>query len=636
MADEPIHLMFQQVAERFGDHPAVRWANRSVTYRELENRSNELAEALLDAGAKPGSPVAILASRTVDVIASMIASLKAGCPFVPLDLSFPSATLASILDELRPPFWLVDADQLASLEEGLLGARLISLQEEWPVAAASGPGRSRKESIPWEPDGLCYVYFTSGSTGGPKAIGGRLKAISHFIRWEIETFGLEEGSRVSQLTSPAFDAFLRDAFTPLIAGGTVCAPASREVLFDGAKLVDWIDREGLSLIHCTPSLFRSILAQDLRPDHFQALRHVLLAGEPLFPSDVSRWHETFGDRIRLVNLYGPSETTMVKFFHPVQREDANASSIPIGKPMPGARAILVDEGGKPCPAGKVGEIYIRTPYRSLGYLNRPDLTDEVFIANPFSDRSDDIVYKTGDLGRIREDGNFEFIGRRDQQVKVRGVRVELGPIEDRLRSHEAITEAAVVDQADVQGNRFLCAYVVLRREIPASDLAEFLRGSLPGPMVPSVFMILESLPRTLSGKVDRRNLPNPSKAQTREYAQPRSPAEEILCGIYSELLAVPRIGIHDHFFELGGHSLLATQLLSRVRSAFSVELSLRQILQTPSVEGLALAVTRHQMEQEDVDDMASLLDEIEGLSREDLNAAVGREPGVSAAQDQER
>ncbi|HVR99785.1 MAG TPA: phosphopantetheine-binding protein, partial [Thermoanaerobaculia bacterium] len=257
-----------------------------------------------------------------------------------------------------------------------------------------------------------------------------------------------------------------------------------------------------------------------------------------------------------------------------------------------------------------------------GYLNRPDLTEEVFIPNPFSDRPDDIVYRTGDLGRMRKDGNLEFIGRRDHQVKVRGVRIELGPIEDRLRSHDAVAEAAVVDQADRQGNRFLCAYVVLRREIPMSHLAEFLRGSLPEPMMPSVFMTLESLPRTLSGKVDRRNLPNPGKAQTRDYVPPRSPVEEILCGIYSEVLGIPRIGVLDHFFELGGHSLLATLLLSRIRSACGIELSLRQVLQTPSVEDLALAVTRLQLEQEDADEMASLLDEIERLSPEDVDAAA--------------
>jgi acyl carrier protein len=222
---------------------------------------------------------------------------------------------------------------------------------------------------------------------------------------------------------------------------------------------------------------------------------------------------------------------------------------------------------------------------------------------------------------MRGDGNFEFVGRRDQQVKVRGVRVELGPIEDRLRSHEAVADAAVIDQADTQGNSFLCAYVVLRREVPASDLAQFLRDRLPEPMVPSVFLTLESLPRTQNGKLDRRNLPNPGKAP-REYVPPGSPVEEVLCGIFSEVLGVPRIGIRDHFFELGGHSLLATLLLSRVRSAFNVELSLRQILQTPNVEGLALAVIRLQLEREDADEMASLLDEIEGLSQEELDASV--------------
>lgn len=617
---EPVHEMFRRTAEQHGESTAVSWEQGTLTYRQLADWSNRLAKALLDSGASPGSLVGILASRPVEVIASMIATLNAGCAFVPFDLNFFSATLPALDEELRPRFWFLGADLPGVDLAAHLEAQILSIGAEPPAEGR----RPEPVSHAWDPEGLCYVYFTSGSTGRPKAIGGRLKAIDHFIRWEIETFGLEKGTRGSQLTSPAFDAFLRDAFVPLVAGGTVCAPAARETVLDGEKLTDWIDREGLSLVHCTPSLFRSILAQDLHPGRFQALRHMLLAGEPLFPSDVGRWHRTFGDRISLVNLYGPTETTMVKFFYRIRPEDADAPSIPIGKPMPGARAVLVDEKGRPCSPGKPGEIYIRTPYRSLGYLNQPDRTREVFIPNPFSDRTDDIVYKTGDLARMREDGDFEFIGRRDRQIKVRGVRVELGPIEDRLRSHEAVAEAAVIDQEDVQGNRFLCAYVVLRHEIPTSDLARFLRGSLTEFMVPSVFIALESLPRTLSGKVDRRHLPNPGAAQGREHVPPRSPVEEALCRLYSEVLGIQRIGIRDHFFELGGHSLLATLLLSRVRSAFNVELSLRQILETPRVEGLALAVTRLQLEREDAEEMASLLDEIEELTEEELDAAIER------------
>ncbi|HSF38616.1 MAG TPA: non-ribosomal peptide synthetase [Thermoanaerobaculia bacterium] len=623
----PVQEMFRQAAERFGERPAIEWEGHQVSYRQLESQAARLAESLREAGAERGSLVAILANRTADVIASMLAVLDTGCAFVPIDLQFPAATLPSVVAEAHPRLWLASEGQVETLESLLreygFHATVLPIAEGWV--------RSREESLrlalpaePIDPDAISYVYFTSGSTGRPKGIAGRLQAIDHFIRWEVETFGVGEGTRVSQLTSPAFDAFLRDAFTPLVAGGTVCVPAGRESILDGSRLADWIERQSVELLHCTPSLFRLILGQELTPESFPALRWVLLAGEPLLPSDVRRWHDLFAERIRLVNLYGPSETTMVKLFHLVRPEDGQARTVPIGRPMPGARATVVDEKGKPCPPGKLGEIYIRTPYRSLGYLNRPDLTSESFVQNPFSDRPDDIVYKTGDLGRLQEDGTLEFVGRRDTQVKVRGVRVEIAPIEDLLRAHQSVADAAVVDRLDTQGNKFLCAYVVPRGELDPAVLAAALRGELPDSAVPSAFVTLEALPRTLSGKVDRRALPNPGQAgQTgRESVAPRTPVEETLCGIFSVLLGIPQVGIRDNFFELGGHSLLATLLLSRIRSAFGVEVPLREVFRTPTAEGLALTVVRLRVEQESEDEMTSLLREIEGMSEEALQQTL--------------
>lgn len=619
MTHEPMQRIFRQAAQSFGDRTAIEWGERQVSYRQLAGRMDEVAAALRRAGAEPGSIVAILAESTADVIAAMLGVLEAGCAYMPLDLRFPAVTLPVIVDEVRPRWWLVSpamAEAAARLH-GDAGTEVIPLPETWgdgaPVDLLALPVG--------DPDALCSVYFTSGSTGRPKGIAGRLKALDHFVRWEVETFEVGPGTRVSQLTSPAFDAFQRDAFVPLAAGGTVCVPGSRDLLLDGGRLAAWIGERRIELIHCTPSLFRLLLAQDLDAASFPALRRVLLAGEPLLPSDIQRWHARFGDRAELVNLYGPTETTMVKLFHRVRPEDRNQQSIPIGRPMPGARAIVIDDRGQACPPGKLGEIYIRTPYRSLGYLNRADLTREVFVPNPFGDRPDDIVYKTGDLGRLREDGNFEFIGRRDQQVKVRGVRVEIAPVEDLLRSHDAVADAAVVDRTDTQGTRFLCAYVVLRQELEKSRLAEQLRQHLPEAAVPSAFVILEALPHTLSGKVDRRGLPDPGLAgrQDRERVAPRTPVEQGLCSVFSELLALPRVGIQDSFFELGGHSLLATLLLSRIRSAFGVEVSLHHLFQTPTVEGLALEVIRLQLEQESHDAMASLMSEIEQLSDDALD-----------------
>jgi amino acid adenylation domain-containing protein len=620
MEHEPIHEMFHRAAGRFGDHTAVEWGEHRVTYRQLAAQALELARALRTAGAAPGSLVAVLATRTADVIAAMLATLEAGCAFVPLDVASPATTVPSILAEVQPRVWLVEREQ-AGVAEWLGAGSIVSIPppESWGDGTAAAP---RAPLPPPDPDSLCYVYFTSGSTGRPKGIAGRLKAIDHFVRWEIETFGVGEGTRVSQLTSPAFDAFLRDAFVPLAAGGTVCAPPSREILLDGDRLARWLASAGIQLLHCTPSLFRAIVGEEPPAEPFPELRHVLLAGEPLLPSDVRRWRAAVGDRAPLVNLYGPSETTMIKLFHRVSPQDGEAKLVPIGRPMPGAKAIVVDEQGRPCPPGKLGEIYIRTPYRSLGYLNNPELTAEVFVQNPFSDRPGDLVYKTGDLGRIREDGCFEFYGRRDHQVKVRGVRIEIAPIEDLLRSHDAVADAAVVGLADAQGNNFLCAYLVLRREVAPALLGEYLRERLPPAMVPSAFMVLESLPRTLSGKVDRRNLPKPGEAKgwmRNEYVAPRTVVEERLSGIFSELLKVPRIGAHDNFFQLGGHSLSASLLLSRIRSSFGVELPLLQVFQTPTVEALALNVTRLQLAEEDPDDMAALVREIRSLSDEEID-----------------
>ncbi len=599
MTRKPIHELFRSSAARFPLHTAIEWREHRITYRELDQRASALAQDLLARGIAPGAFVVIASESPIEVIAAILATLQTRGVFVPLDPRLEVTRWESVIAEAGPRWCLASP----TARERLLGlasltAEILPLGDRGAEPEIEGTPQTPPDGAP-DPDAPAYVFFTSGSTGRPKGILGRLKAIDHFIRWEVDLLGLDAGIRSSQLTSPAFDAFLRDAFAPLTVGGTVCVPPDRETLLDGGRLVEWIDRSRLNLIHCTPSVFRSLLNQPLIPDLFADLRHVLLAGERLLASDVRRWQTVFGDRIELINLYGPSETTMTKLFYRVKSGDGEGASIPIGQPMPDTRVLVVDDRGQPCSPGKLGEILIRTPYRSLGYLNQPELTREVFVPNPFSDRPDDIVYRTGDLGRLREDGNFEFVGRRDQQVKIRGMRVELAPIEEQLRSHPAVADVAVIDRDDAQGNKLLCAYVVLKEELATLQLADFLRQRLPEAVVPSLFVSLEALPRTLSGKLDRRALPDPSRdGRPDRYEPPSTPVEEEICRLFSELLRVPQIGIHSHFLELGGHSLLVTSLLSRIRSSLGVELSLRDIFLSPTVKGLALEVTRLRDSQE--------------------------------------
>ena len=589
MADGLIQHLFRDAAERFSDRPAIAGPRGPITYAALDAGSSRLANALRDLGLPKGSTAGLLTEDPYQLIPGILGVLKARGAFVPLDPVLPVNRLRTLVSQAEIRWLLCDpasrdlAEALAA--GGAPGTRILLLDgEEVRAASPTAP------PLDAEPDDFCYVFFTSGSIGKPKGIAGRLKAIDHFVRWEIWTLGLGQGVRVSQLTAPSFDAILRDLFVPLSAGGTVCLPESREAAMDGGRLVRWLDREGVNVVHCVPSLFRALVNEPLTPDLFPELRHVLLSGEPLLPADVRRWMATFGDRVNLVNLYGPSETTMVKLFYPVRPEDADRAFIPIGKPMEGARAVVVDEAGEVCPPGMAGEIWIRTPYRSLGYYNQPELTRESFIPNPFSDRPNDLVYKTGDLGRILEDGNFEFLGRRDSQVKIRGVRVELGEIESLLRGHEQVLDVAVVDREDSRGTRVLCAYLVTRDAVDSGALRAWLGQHLSEALIPSTFVRLDALPRTATGKVDRRALPTPAELLAVAHVPPRTPIEEVLAAIWMQILDAPRVGIHDSFFDLGGHSLLATQLLSRIRTSFDVDLSLRAVFDGQTIARIAAVI----------------------------------------------
>ena len=576
--------LFDEIAGQFSSLPAIDIGTRGITYGELQADVDRLAGVLSSAGVVEGSFVGIFLSDSIGIITSLLATLKAGGVFCPLDPSFPEKRLQVMFESVTPQWCITHSRFVEKLEQvvgGLPSAPQIILIDDLPAKAGYAPVFRNSN-----PDAPCSIYFTSGSTGKPKAILGRLKGIDHFIKWEIEAVNARPGTRVSQLASPSFDGFLKDAFVPLCSGGTVCAPETREMILDPSRLVDWLDVEQIEVLHCVPTVFRSLLGQELNSNYFGSLKYVVMAGEVLYPADVKRWLDVFGQRVKLLNIYGTTETSIAKFVYEVKPEDVERPSIPVGKPIKGAAMMLVDQFGQPCAAGDVGEIYIRTPYRSFGYYGQPELTKQVFIPNPFNSDPEDLVHKTGDYGRLLKTGDLEYLGRRDQQVQVRGLRVELGEIENLLRAHETVGDVAVIDRDDAAGNKFLVAYVTMTNGAGTDPLREYLAERVPGNMLPSAFVQLKQLPRTLNGKIDRKALPALGTIQAeREIgdAMPRGPIEEIVAGIWSEVLKIPPVRRDDNFFNLGGHSLLVTHAILRVRETLKVELPIRSLFEAPTV-----------------------------------------------------
>src|SRR5258705_887433 len=459
-----IHESLDRSCEQFNDQTALQCGDRRVSYGDLDQTANRVANCLIANKLGKGSLVAVILDDRIQTITALVGILRAGCVFVPLDPDGPRARLQQMLEKLGPDCFLVKPSLAQSSEKThtIFGYQTGAAKILAMGNGASGPDSESSErntrsfsvsrpAISAGPEDMCYVYHTSGSTGAPKGIVGRLKSLSHFINWEIDTFSIAPGNRVSQLITPTFDAFLRDVLVPLCIGGTVCIPTDRTTILDARRLIEWLDTSQVNLVHCVPFLFNAIVHENPDARKFLSLKYILMSGEAAQVSDVQKWLEIYGSRVTLVNLYGPTETTMVKFYHIIEQSDLLRDFIPIGKPMKGAKAIVLDEEQNVCPPGAVGELYIRTPYLTLGYHKSPELTNEGFIKNPLTDDANDIVYKTGDLARALSDGNFQFIGRRDNQVKIRGNRVELGEIESTLQGHDHIKNAVVTLSDDLPG-----------------------------------------------------------------------------------------------------------------------------------------------------------------------------------------
>jgi acyl-coenzyme A synthetase/AMP-(fatty) acid ligase len=416
---------------------------------------------------------------------------------------------------------------------------------------------------------------------------GTHQGIGHFLEWQRTTFGIGSADRCAQLTNLSFDVILRDLFLPLSSGATLCLPP-QELPQD--QVLAWLESEQISVVHAVPSLANAWLEHAPAGFSLPALRWVFLAGEPLSDTLVQRWRSVTGPRCGVVNLYGPTETTMVKCFYQVPN-DVLPGVQPVGRSLPETHALVLSPENRLCGVNEPGEIVIRTPFMTRGYLNAPEEQRQRFIPNPFASDPADVIYRTGDLGLLRADGNLIVLGRADQQIKIRGVRIEPEEIAAVLSRHPAVRACAVIGRELGEQPVALVAYVVAEQGgVDQGALRRYLAEELPAALVPSAFVLLDRLPLTANGKLDRRALPAPpasSEVDEADRASPQTPLEKTLAEMWVEVLRVPKVGLNDDFFALGGHSLLATRVIARIRTALGIELPLRTLFEAPTVAGLA-------------------------------------------------
>jgi amino acid adenylation domain-containing protein len=569
-----IQATFAAQVRRTPEAIAVSSGDIRLTYRELAERSGRLAYRLREMGVGPDVPVAVLMERSVDLVVAVLAVLRTGGHYLPLHEAFPLDRMRWIMADAGGPVLLADR-----------AARERGLPTEGPVvmagAVAGGPGPVAGETPGVGSDALACVIYTSGSTGRPKGVGVTHRGVLGLVADPCWDGGAHE--RVLMVAPHAFSVSTYELWVPLLRGGQVIVapPGPIEI----ARLRQLMVDADATAVHLTAGLFR-VIAEEA-PETFLGLRQVLTGGDVISPSAVRRVLETCpGTSVR--TLYGATETTLFTLTGLIRAPYAGDSAVPVGRPMAGVRAYVLDAKLAPVPDGAEGELYIGGDRLARGYVNRPDLTAQSFIDDPFTDGAR--MYRTGDLVRRRPDGLIDFLGRATDLVKIRGFRVELGEVEAVLARHPGVRQGAVVARAAVTGEQQLVAYVVPEPDMAdrtdGRELADHVASALPDYMVPSAFVTLDALPLTPNGKLDRKALPKPSAGSTTAYRAPQNPREVTLCGLYADVLGTTRVGLDDGFFDLGGDSLLASRLVSRIRGEFGVEVSIADVFNHPAVAEL--------------------------------------------------
>ncbi len=571
--------LFEEQAEYIPDATAISMNEQEMTYRELNERVNRLARTLRSHGISQGRLVAIMAERSIEMVIGILAAHKAGAAYVPIDPEYPEERIRFLIEDSGAQVMLTQS----RLRERLAGLDSVILLDD--ESFYHEDGTNLNQGI--EATDLACVIYTSGTTGKPK---GNLVSHRNIVRVVQNTNYIDITNRdhVLQLSSYSFDGAIFDIFGALTNGARLVL-VPRETLLEIGLLADLIQRQRISVMFITTAFFNVLV--DVNVNCFRDVRAILFGGERVSVGHVRKALAHLGAG-RLNHVYGPTESTIFTTYLPVDFVDESALTVPIGRPISNTTVYIVDSRNKLLPIGVVGELCVGGEGLVRGYNNRPELTAEKFVHNPFT--SGERMYRTGDLAKWLPDGTIEYVGRTDDQVKIRGFRIELGEIETQLQKVEGIRKTTVFARENVSGEKQLCAYYEADCELPAAELKSVLSQELPAYMIPTYLIQLERLPLTTNGKVDRRSLPAPEESlQPGEgHTPPRTPLEANLAEIWKSVLGLEHIGVHDNFFDLGGHSLRATTLVSKVHQELNVELPLRDVFRYSTIEQMALALSR--------------------------------------------
>ncbi len=573
------HQLFEAQVKQTPDAIALVFGNQKLSYKELNIRSNQLAHYLKKIGVKTESLVGICVERSPEMIIGLLGVLKAGGAYLPLDPSYPQERLNFILKDARVSVLLTQEKLLQPFTE--YSNPIISIDKDWATITQNSP-ENPTSCVTLE--NLAYVIYTSGSTGQPKGVLIEHRGLSNLAADQIEVFNLQPSHRILQFASLSFDASIFEIVMALQIGATLYL-ANKECLLPGKTLLQLLREKAITHVTFPPAVLAVLPTESL-----PALQTIISAGEPCSEDIVKRW---WSSSRRLFNAYGPTEATV---WSTVAEIKSISEKLPIGRPIANIEIYILDQHLQPLPIGILGELYIGGDGLARGYLNSPELTAKKFIPNPFNDKKGARLYKTGDLARYRPDGNIEFLGRADNQVKIRGFRIELSEIETVIVKHKNIQKAVVIAQDNLYDSKHLVAYIVSQspQEQTIIELRKFLKEKLPEYMIPKAFVILDSLPLTANGKVDRYALKavDPlSRSIDKTFIAPRTPTESTLAKIWAEVLNIENVGIHDNFFDLGGNSLLAIRLLDQINKQFEHDLPLSQLFLNQTIESLAIALS---------------------------------------------
>ncbi|MEW7292227.1 non-ribosomal peptide synthetase, partial [Aquimarina sp. 2304DJ70-9] len=588
--EDSIVSVFETHVNNTPDQTALIYGDTKLTYAELNQRSNTVAHYLLDKGVQKGDVVGVMLNRSIEMIVGIIAVLKTGGIYLPLDGTQPKQRVLHSLKDSKAVMLLTDQGRKEQYQE------LITTIDIDTGMIDKMPSHNTTTSI--DSTDAAYIIYTSGSTGRPKGVAVGHQSVINLVCFQRETYTLKDDDRILQLSEIVFDASVEQLWTALLSGVSLVL-IDKETMLSSKNFNDYIRKHEVTCLLATPTFLENI-----EIEFHEKLRNIVVGGEVCNAHIANKLYKNYN----LFNAYGPTEATVISTVHAVKEQPDSDTKIPIGKPIHNTQAYILGSNKELLPIGVIGELYVGGESLAHGYLHNDKLTQERFVDNPY--RANGRMYKTGDLARWLPDGNIEFLGRIDEQIKIRGFRIELGEIESELRNFEALEEAILVVK-EKEGDRYLVCYYTALEEISTSDLKSYLSDKLPEYMIPNHYVHLTSIPFNSSGKVDKKNLPEPEVKIEHDYVRPSNKIECLIAKIWAEVLALDEkfISVDKSFFELGGHSLKAIALVNKIAKEFELEITLREIFDNPKINSLSdyiITVKQIEIEIEKKDNIIEL------------------------------